>query len=46
MEKTWQEVAEAWKDKKVGVIGVVSPVPVDPASQCSALMDVCRIEPY
>ena len=45
-EKTWQEVAEAWKDKKVGVIGVVSPVPVDPASQCSALMDVCRIEPY
>ena len=24
-DKTWQEVAEAWKDKKVGVIGVVSP---------------------
>ena len=24
LDKTWQEVAEAWKDKKVGVIGVVS----------------------
>ena len=23
-DKTWQEVAERWKDKRVGVIGVVS----------------------
>ncbi len=24
LDKTWQEVADAWSDKKVGVIGVVS----------------------
>lgn len=26
-EKTWQEVAEAWKDKRVGVIGLVRALP-------------------